>query len=243
MPLQQLPSVLLLPGGPGQPLGIETIREAVTGALPPWQRPQHSCPATTPSWLGAGGPCTSGSPTVGYPLSGGHSLTCEGGVGVLPALVHSPAQPPHAAIVPAPGPCLKGAGSCKSPGLASLTGHPHPLAVPRGARVPFTSRGAWSLLPALTAALLVGAIRTGLGEVAAQLCPYALPSALTGHLPSRAGACAHLARQPDWRRITFRMERSTERSFSSAIPSSHDPLPMSVSLALHPPALSLPAAT
>lgn len=126
-----------------------------------------------------------------------------------------------------------------SPTRAShgVPGSPPPPG-PQGARCPPV---------ALTAALLVGAVGTGVGEVAGQLCLDAAP-AVTGHLPSRAEAGTHPARQrgqemPWWRKAPgWSAVLRGPGGSSSATPLSHGPPSLSTSLdtslALHSPSPS-----
>ena len=206
------------------------------------------CPAPThPGWVGAGGPRTTGAPLVPGTRErgrgGGNGLTREDGVGELGGHLHAPAQPPHADVVPAPGPRLEGGLSCKSP-----ASHPRPPAVPakgcpgHPAPVPPVPgyRGAACPPAALTAALLVGAVGARLGEVAGQLRADAAP-AVAGHLLGRAGASTRPARQrgrrllwwqngPGWRAAV-----RGRGSVVGVIPSSRGPLSPSTSLALRVP--------
>lgn len=126
----------------GQGRGLAPLAAPQPSTLP-GHHPHPSLGATHPPWLGRSrGSLHTGSPHGAgdqeHLLGAGNGLTGEDGVGGLSGPLHSPAQLPHADIMPALGPRLGGGCSCKSPGSAplgqhmarGLHGHPPPPAVP-----------------------------------------------------------------------------------------------------------------
>lgn len=151
------------------------------GDIPP-PKQEQLCASRAPVILGTKEHC----------LGGGNGLTCshKGSGRGLGGPLHSPAQLAHTGVVPAPGPFLKGGGSCNAHSSVQ-TRH-------GASRTPWGCRqgepGAPHLLLALTTVVLIGAISTRLGEVADQLGTDTAP-VITGELLGHAVAGTSPARQ------------------------------------------------